>query len=222
MRKEILLLAFTALSFFVSIHSASAQFEFMGVDNMGQPIVVKQYVDVKGTPYLVDEWVAGSVKFNDGVLFEGLQLKYDQVEDVLMFLDKAKNAQIFVKPVMEFKIGERVFRRGYVPVDGASPMAFYEVLSDGKTQLLKRTSKKVHEELTYNSATKIKSINETNTYYISKSENQLTKVKKDKKSITNVLSDKTAALESYFKTNRPDLKQDADLAKLMVYYNSIK
>ncbi|WP_461491376.1 hypothetical protein, partial [Pontibacter sp. HJ8] len=202
------------------ILSASAQFDYLGLDNMGRPIVAKQYVDVKGTPYLMDEWVTGSVKFNNGKLFEGVQLKYNQVEDELMFLDKAKNELLFVEPVLEFKIGERVFRRGYTSVDGASPMAFYEVLTDGKTQLLKRTTKKIHEELTYNSATKPKSFVESNTYYISKSENQLTKVKKDKKSVLNALNDKNAELESYFKTNRPDLKKDVEMAKLVEYYNS--
>jgi hypothetical protein len=221
MRKKVLLLAFTALGYFGFNFSAAAQNELLQ-DHMGRAVTVKQYVDVQGTPYLMDEWVTGSAKFNNGNVFEGLKLKYDQVEDVLMFQDKAGNEQLFVDPVLEFVIDKRVFRRGYKPIDGASPMAFYEVLSDGKTQLLKRTTKKVNEDVSYSSATKVKSIVETNVYYISKSENQLIKVKKDRKSILNVLGDKSAELEAYFKANRPDLKLDAEMVKLMDYYNSIK
>lgn len=36
------------------------------VDYMGRPIMAKQYLDVKGSPYLDDEWQEGWVKLQDG------------------------------------------------------------------------------------------------------------------------------------------------------------
>ncbi|WP_299706860.1 hypothetical protein [uncultured Pontibacter sp.] len=220
MKKGLLQLSFVATFYFMLSFTASAQVEMIQ-DFMGRPIEIKQYVDVKGSPYLTDDWQAGSVKLDNGKIFEGLQLKYDQIEEELMFLNKAEEAQLFVDPIAEFTIIGRTFRRGYTPADGATPKTFYQVLADGETQLLKRTSKKIYEEVPYGTATKIKNIIENETYYLADAEGKLTKIRKDKKAITNALSNKKSELEDYVKANRLDLRQEGDMAKLVTYYNSL-
>lgn len=221
MKKKVnLILLGTALLYLFLAPGASAQ----GImsDYMGRPVFEKRYTDVKGSPYLSDEWIEGSVKLENGKAFQGVKLKYDQVADELMFLDASGKEQLFVDPVLEFRLGDKLFRRGYPAADGASPAAYYEVLTEGKTDLLKLTSKKVFEETPYNSATKIRTIRANESYYIGVSNLKLTKIRKDKKSLLAALDGKGAELEAYIKSNRLDLKQDSDMVRLVNYYNTLK
>ncbi|SIQ72457.1 hypothetical protein SAMN05421545_1216 [Pontibacter lucknowensis] len=191
------------------------------VDYMGRPIMAKQYLDVKGSPYLDDEWQEGWVKLEDGKEYIGVRLKYDQVADELMFSNKKGEAQLFVQPVVEFELMKRLFMRGYEPVDATPLDAFYEVLADGPTQLLKRTTKTVHEEVPYSSATKVRSIIEQQSYYLADREGKLTKLKKDKKSLIKAIGNRQTELEAYVKANRLDLRQEQDMTRLVTYYNNL-
>ncbi|MBW7466966.1 hypothetical protein ABID22_001056 [Pontibacter aydingkolensis] len=211
----------------LAVISASAQFAI--VDQMGQPFLAKTYTDVRGSAYLYDTWMTGSVTTGKGVTYEGVQLMYDQMADELMFKSEKGEAKTFIDPISEFsirsgksdlKFKERVFRRGFIPVDGANPYAFYEVLADGPTQLLKRTSKKIFEELPYGSSTKVKTFESDSHYYIAKND-KLVKVKNDKKAILKALPDKKTELEAYIKANRLDLKNDEALANLVGHYNDL-
>lgn len=190
-------------------------------DFMGRPVFEKRYTDTKGTPYLFDGYENGAVKLQSGKSFSGVKLRYDQVEDELMFLNESGKEMLFAEPVTEFTINDRTFRRGYPATDGATAEAYYEVLVEGKTELLKRTSKKIIEEAAYNAATKVKSIRANENYYVTASHLSLTKVKKDKKSLLAALPGKSAELETYVKDNRLDLRQEQDMAKLVIYYNSL-
>ncbi|SIT88063.1 hypothetical protein [Pontibacter indicus] len=190
-------------------------------DFMGRPVMVKQYLDVKGSPYLDDAWQEGWVKMQDGKAYLGVRLKYDQVADELMFANGRGEAQFFVQPVKEFELKKRLFRSGYAPADDTPPSAFYEVLADGPTQLLKWTFKWVHEEVPYGSATKVKSILEQQNYYLADRNGKLTKLKKDRRSLLQALGGKQAELEQYTRTNRLDLRKEQDMTKLVMYYNSL-
>ena len=47
------------------------------------------------------------------------------------------------------------------------------------------------------------------------------RIKKDKKSVEAALGSKQAELDSYIKANNLNLKNDADLAKLITQYNTL-
>ena len=217
----------TALLVLVYTFNAAAQFAI--VDQMGQPFLTKNYTDVQGSAYLYDKWMKGSMTTTSGVTFDGVELMYDQVADELVFKGEKGEAKTSTQPLVEFTIKanqkelllqERVFRRGFVPVDGANPNTFYEVLADGETQLLKRVSKRIFEELPYGSATKTKAFKTDVYYYIAHNE-KLTKIRNDKKSVLQALHNKEAEIAAYIKANKPDLKNDAHLAKLILYYNTL-
>jgi hypothetical protein len=190
-------------------------------DQMGNPVFEKRYTNIKGSPYLQPDWAAGSVKLRSGKTFDGMKLKYDQVEDELLFLSDGGKEMTFSEPVAEFTIGDKAFRRGYPAADGAPANAFYEVITEGKMALLKRTSKKVIEEPAYNAATSVKSIRTNENYYLTATNLELTKIKKDKKSVLAALPDKKAELEDYIKDQRLDLRQEQDIVKLISYYNTL-
>ena len=221
-------LVFSAALVCAAAASASAQFVALN-DHMGVPVRAKSYTDVKGSPFLFEDWVRGTVTVANGTKFERVNLMYDQVADELVFKSEKGETKTFVDQVKEFSfkqekdnvlVSEKVFRNGFTPIDGAKPYTFYEVLVDDKTKLLKRTSKSIMEEMSYSSAVKVKSFQTSTSYYVAR-DNKLTKIKNDKKAVLAALGDKQTELEAYIKTKKPDLKKDEDLANLVAYYNTL-
>lgn len=203
--------------------------QYFAQDVNGQPLRTKRYLDVNGSAYLTDSWQKATVELNDGKTYN-LDIKYDMVADNLLFKNKNGDSLAFTQPVKQFKIellndsriGAHLFRSGFPSAGGkSSETTFYEVLYDGGTKLLKKRSKTVWEETnTYGSANINKNIIEKVLYFVDKN-NQMIPLKNDRKSVLAVLSDKQADVDKYIKDNKLDVKQDADLAKVFEYYNSL-
>ncbi|MEO7212451.1 hypothetical protein [Mucilaginibacter sp.] len=209
------------------IHTASAQFMHQ---RDFKPITTQDYTNIDGTPYLYDTWQQGSVILVNGVSSkEKMSLKYNLVDDVVSFKDKESGEEMaFVVPVQEFTLNlnnddelfVRRFRSGYKNIEGSTPASFFEVLSDGKIQLIKKFNKVVFESQNIGSASKTKSFMEKSKYYLVNNGKALP-VKNDKKSLLAGLGDKQAQLEDYIKSNKISFKSDTQLGKLVDYYNSL-
>ncbi len=195
-------------------------------DNQGRVMMIQKYTDVQGTPFLSDNWTKAIVRLKANGNFSNMQVKYDLVEDQLLFRDaKSDQPMEFIDQVLEFKLvaddgSSTVYKKGFKASDGNTSNNFYQVLYDGGTQLLKRKVKKVIEDRPYNSAVTVKTFNEVETYYIAKA-NEPLKIKKDKKQILTALADHAAELEKYFQENKLNVKDDEDLIKLIAYYNTL-
>lgn len=208
--------------FFLS-YNVKAQFLH---DVNGVPLTTSKYEDVTGTPYLVDTWLPGTVKFANGVSYKNnLFLKYNIKDDELYFEGKNNEPLLFIDSVTEFAITNppgviHHYRNGYKAIGGYSDKSFFEVLADGSVQLLKKTNKTILESKAYNSPTTERSFVEVSQYYLVRF-GTFTPVKRDKKSILAALNDKQPALEKYIKDNGLNVKNDDDLSKLIIYYNSL-
>jgi len=207
--------------------SASSQTNAQLIQNdQGAPFLDINYTDVKGNPYLFENWTEGTVRLTNGKSYTSVQLKYNLLRDELFFKDiKTDQLLAFVIPVVEFKINDNeknsiLYRNGYKAIDNNTEKSYYQVLFDGGTQLLKRTSKKVNEEKPFSSASTIKSFEVLNFYYISNN-NALIKIRKDKKSILTALANQGSALEKYLQEKSLNLKNEEDLIQFIQYYNSL-
>jgi len=215
--------AITCLLCFSLCSQITAQ--FIQTDQ-GAPFLGTNYTDVKGHPYLFDNWTDGTVKLINGKSYTSVQLKYNLLRDELFFKDiKTEQLLAFVIPVVEFKLNDQekgsiIYRSGYKAIDDNTEKSYYQVLFDGVTQLLKRTSKKINEEKPFNSASTIKSFEVLTFYYISNN-NTLIKIRKDKKSVLAALANQSAALENYIQEKSLNLKNEEDLIQLIQYYNSL-
>ncbi|OOQ60797.1 hypothetical protein [Mucilaginibacter pedocola] len=219
------------LAFCLSVFATTASAQFMHQRDY-RLITTSQYTDVEGSPYLFEDWEPGSVTLVNGVSStEQMQLKYNVVDDVLTFKDKASGEEMaFVQKVKEFKIAPnagltdakymKLYRSGFTGIEGTTADSFFEVLADGKAQLLKRFTKVVFESQDIGSASKKKTFLEKEKYYIIMG-GKATVVKNDKKSILSVLADKQPQLEDYIKTNKVSFKSDAQVGKLVDYYNTL-
>ncbi|MEO6523674.1 MAG: hypothetical protein ABIN91_18465 [Mucilaginibacter sp.] len=210
----------------LKVANAQEQQEFNSTNIM--PVLNHSYTNVEGSPFLTNQWAKGTVKMANGHVYKDMQLKYEQCSDA-MFFRKTNDEDLFAfsEQISEVKMDyiqnnipyQKLYRTGYT-ITGSTEKSFFEVLSDGRVQLLKKDNKIITESKEYNSSTINKKFEPVTKYYIVIAGN-VKPFKKDKKFILANLSDKQTQIENYIKTNDLDLKNDADLAMLFNYYNSI-
>ncbi|WP_207435407.1 hypothetical protein [Sabulibacter ruber] len=210
---------------------AIAQGVVVSSDMQDVRYVGKTYNGIKGSPYLLPDWANGKVKLTDGTVYEGLKLQYDQLKDELIFSLEDNRPKAFMYPVKEFTIkdesnkvvlNEKMFRSGFTPIDGSTDKSFYEILQDGNTALVKRTSKKIVEERAPGDTYKTKQISSSEKYYLA-SGNNLIKIKKDKKSFLEALPDpkKASQVDKFIADKKLNLKNENALSQAIAYYNSL-
>lgn len=225
--KKNLIAVFLFAFLLISVRS-QAQQNLLLQDVTGNPIMLQQYIDVQGSPFYNPEWITGKMTLVSNKVYKNVNMKYDQLKDKVYV--KANNGDMILlgDKVKEFTLdypvmgatSEKIFRLGYFNIPDATADSYFEVLADGKTQLLKRSTKIIQENKEYNSASSTKTFVEIVKYYIVTQGNG-TQIKKDKKSILKALTDKQPLLETYIKDNALNLKLDTDIAKLVTYYNTL-
>jgi len=197
--------------------SAQAQLSLPSDQIGGPPMGSQNYVNIKGSPYLLETWEKGNVTMASGQKFEGIDLMFDQVANQVLFKDSKGEVKAFNQPIISFIIGEgakqHTFAKG---VDGV----FYENLVSGKTSLWKKNHKTLIDEKPYGSASMQRNVLNNNTFYVGEL-SKLTKIKNDKKSILEVLTDKAPEIEAYMKKEKLNPKTEIDLIKIFQYYNSL-
>lgn len=225
--KKYILAFFLFLFIFTSVRSYAQQ-SILLQNATGNLIMLQQYVDVQGSPFYNTEWITGNMTLVNNKVYKNVNMKYDQLKDkvyvkanngdMILLGDKVKEFTLDY-PVMG-NVSEKKFRLGYYNIPDATADSYFEVLADGKTQLLKRVTKFIQENQEYNSASATKTFMEVVKYYVVTQGNG-TLIKKDKKSILKALSDKQPALEKHISDNNLNFKQDTDIAKLVTYYNTL-
>ena len=212
----------TILMLLVSFGFANAQYL---QDVQGRPIMEISYTDIKGTPFLFDDWVSGIVILGNGETFNNVPLKYNVFDEKLYFKNPKNNELLeFVQPVKSFKFNELkgagVFSKGFPAIDRFNSETFYDVLFDGKVKLLNKKYKTVLEVRPYNSATVEKSFVDRNDYYIVKG-NKIERIKNSRKDFLDIFSDKSAQIDAFIKKEKINFKNNDDLVKVFNYFESL-
>lgn len=162
---------------------SNAQYEFIPDQTTGKPLTVLRYENVIGSPYLIDQWLNGEVKLANGNIVKPKAIKYDVVQQKLLFLQDDKTFEFFPK-VASFKLYTSTQTRTFLINDKNDQ--YFELLVNGDIRLLKKITKVVLERKGYNSATVEKVIDENIKYLILDSDKQ-TEVKLTKKSFAKAL-----------------------------------
>lgn len=190
---------------------------------------LNKYSEVTGSPFLYDDWAPGTVKFADQKQINIKDLKYDLLNDILLFKNEKEEVMEVAEPVLAFTITyakdsktvQRTFRSGFKASNDNTAQSFYEILFDGQTKLTKRTGKTIVEEKEYNATTATRKLIDKPSYFIVKATNMPIAISKNEKSVLSALEDKTTELKTFIKDNKLNLKNDVDLIKLLTYYDEL-
>jgi hypothetical protein len=193
-------------------------------DMQGTPLREIKYENVSGTPYFLDFWSKGKVTTKSGKNFADMPLKYDIMNDKLIFQGAGGNMMYFVEPVSSFEITDAdlsnhyKFTNGLPVTDGLNAASFFQIIASGKISLFKRVYKKITESKDYGSATVNKSFDNYSVYYVLQN-GSLSKISINKKSLIGLLPNKEKEITDYLKKEKTDFKEDKDLNKLFTYVN---
>lgn len=197
----------------------------VAVDKSGSTLRVMSTADqnMVGSPYLVDTWSKGNVKFVNSKPTENVELKFDLLENVLVIKGNDGIENVFTEKISEFTLNvlgeERLFKSGFIDSKNNLITAYLEVLYNGKTKFLSKDGKMIIESKEYNTNTITKKIENTTEYFFSKPNNSVSLIKLSKKTIFAYLG--SLDLATYVRDNKLNLKKREDIIKLLEYYDSL-
>ena len=193
-------------------------------DINGRPFTYKGIEDVEGSPFLFNDWNWGAVKFRDGRFAKDLSLQFNIYNNQLYFKKEGKQME-FVLPVAEFMIrysngndsSTVIYRCGYPETEKTSSITFFELLIDGKLQLLKYRSKQINTSKPFNQAER-REFSDQHQLYVNV-DRRLIKLKKDKEFIIGILPVYKDAINSIVDQKKLKLKNEEDVMKLFEELN---
>lgn len=190
-----------------------------------------------GSPYLDTTWQAGNVKFYTKL---GVSLTADSLAGVPVRLDLSANE-------VEVRAGEKNIKAvkataiRYVDVnnsfgtvsrymnvheyqgDAQALTGFFEQLATGKVDLLLHPSvyiRRANYNVALNTGTKDDELIKRQDWYVAR-DKQATKFSPGKKAILDLMADKREQIETFLKTEKPDLKSRAGLLAVFTYYDKL-
>lgn len=186
--------------------------------------------EVKGSPYFKSGWSACTIQLSDNRVFENVAGRINLYQNGFHYLNAnheellapaAKLRVIEFADTTEVGIIRHVFANGYPVIDNNSTETYYEVLQNGKVQLLMLTKKKLIElKGGIGMPGAEKEFMKVDLYYVVK-DGVISPVKKDKNFLPDYLSDKKQELTDFIQRNNLKCKNIAEIRQVISYYNTL-
>lgn len=196
----------------------------------GQPIKQK-YIGVVGSPYLFESFKLGNFVFTDGTKMNMISTKIDICSnEVHLINEKKQEVFLYSKQVKEIiyydtidlvNIVAHKIVAGLPAIEDMTDKNFYELLSDGKTKLVKSIQKKVNIKKDDLTGETTKDFELYSDLYVVK-DGTIKRLKKDKKYLLELLNDKADKVATFLNNNRLSFKDIASVTAVFNYYNSLQ
>jgi hypothetical protein len=197
-------------------------------DNEGGPFK-NNYGNIEGSPFFIEHYCPANLKLNKGAEYQNILTKLDLYTHEIIVIDK-DNKEIIVTEglVMNVSLTDTVgrtpliynFRSGYPAIDKNNSFNYYQVLADGKLQLLKHIRKEIVVEKNIQSGEMRKEFVTREEYYTF-SNGEIKKLKRDKEYIKDLMKDQEQKINEYVKEKKLSFKNISGLSALFDYYNSL-
>jgi hypothetical protein len=180
-----------------------------------------------GTPFVFKEFKQGNVYYANHQRVTGILLNYDCHNNRLEYIaggsvyllnSSQVNYVDFLSDQGTTMLFEQVF------VENLKKRIFMEVLYNEKSILYKRYYKEFREADyggAYSQDRRYDEYHDRQSYYIKTADDELQMFKPNKKSLIDILEDRSGELEKYIKKEKTDLKTDDGLVQLIRYYDSL-
>ncbi len=191
-----------------------------------------RYEGIKGSPFFISEWISGQMAFVDGKIFNEVPLKYNAyTKELMMKRPSGDSLIVFPYQVQSFTINDPVtkanftFKRYPKAQTAKYDMreVYFLVLYEGKTTLLKlvkKNLKKADYKDPYSNNIRYDTYEDANEYYLLKADATMTKIKRNKKSVLEALSDKEVAIKALLEQEKMELKSERELVRVVAKYDA--
>ncbi|CAH0993927.1 hypothetical protein EMA8858_00032 [Emticicia aquatica] len=162
-----------------------------------------------GHPYFnKNTFCKGSIVY-ENVLYPNVKLLYDEVAEVIIFQDSSHFIQLINDKISQFTLENAFFIR--IQKDSLNNLTsgFYQVLYDGKVNVLKRETKTVNETLGSTVEGVLRYIKIERFFYIKN--NNIYYPIRQKTDVFRVYKDYKKDIQKYLKNNSLNFKNDRDI-----------
>ena len=197
-------------------------------DLNGHSLLKKSDPDVSGSPFMRDDWAPAKITLSKGKEIGPLMIKLNIESNELYYLDSAGKEMIAADGIVK-KIDcvnfyskdsiRYVFKNGYPSIDKQNENFFYQVLAEGKTELLVKKSKYIRTTKNDLTGDVTKDIVDGADMLYVYANNTMQIYRPSKSFVIQLLKDKESAISSYIETHKINFKKTAELVMLFNYYN---
>jgi hypothetical protein len=201
---------------------------WMVTDINGRPFR-PNYADIAGSPFLFKDFKWGNIEFLNGKKLENIPLRIDLVSN-LSNGNTLNNEEINIdsKSVKEFTFIDSsepkpipyLFKTHLPQPFGHAENEFYQLLVDGKTSLYKSTTKRIDTRKDDISGDVTREFAIYIDYYVLKN-NEFIRLKKEKKFIMDLLSDKSNQMKDIFSNYKAAIRNESDIINIFTIYNKL-
>jgi hypothetical protein len=185
------------------------------------------YNDVAGTPYFIRDWSDGIIRFASGRNASQFKIRFDCINNkvLLQFNGSSFSTESKVKEFVLYTKSGRgndsvVFKKGFPPTEKANEETFYQVLLEGKNQLLCLHVKIISEEPQIASKVIYRRIRDEAKYFMLKDKNMI-ELPADRQLLADSFPDKHEEIRKFVAEQQLKFREAADFVKLMQFYNSL-
>ena len=198
------------------------------VDLNGYSLLKKYDPEIKGTPFINDKWKLAKITLSKGKEISQLPIKLNIESNELYFLDSTGKEMIALKGLVK-KIDylnywskdsiKYVFKSGYPDIDKQTENYYYQVLTEGKIELLAKKFKYITVDKNELSGEISKNFVESAVKLYVYANKIIQAFYSNKDFVISLLKDKEQAINMFVDANKINFKKTTDLIKLFNYYN---
>lgn len=186
------------------------------------------FASAKGTPLLYEEFHTGNFYYNNKTYLENLKLNYNCFTDELLFFNENKTYIANTQNIDYFAIEGNdddtilVFKQEFMLSEKGR--LFMQVLYQGESTFYKRYRKQFLEAdfyKPYGQGRQVDEYNDYTEYYVKPGGREISLLKPKKSSVREIFSDKSDLVGNYIKKEKINLKDEADLIRLVKFYDGL-
>ncbi len=179
---------------------------------------------IKGTAYLNPQFIEGSLIFTNGDRLDKKPLRYNLYTQQFEMIEDSDTLAIGNAAEIEYlRIADKVFVYTDYLCQGKHKSGYFELLEEGDCRLLKRWVATYHEIDPSGSSTVADDCFYRDCQcFIQFFKNPATAVSSSKKELIRSFANKGEEVKAYMKQEKLKAKREADLIKIVDYYNSIQ
>lgn len=199
------------------------------VDFNGRSLMKKYDAETTGSPFFSD-WKMAILNFYTGNKTLKIPVKFNLESNELYYLDSTGKEMVASEGVIkriEFldadtKDSNRyILKTGYPAVDKKTQNFFYQVLSEGKMELLVKQFKYISETKdSYTGIITKEFVQGGPVYYVFQNKT-IQQLYLNKNSLVSFMTDKMQLIEQFVKDNKLNLKKLTEVVKAVNFYNTL-
>lgn len=193
--------------------------------NAGKP--GSEYDGVTGSPYLLKDWVNGTVYYKNGRVVNQFKLRFDCARNYLQMEFKGQTFAPQTASIISFVLYPKsnkdsmVFRKGFPPCGLYNAETFYQVLLQGKASLLHILSKAIVEEKDVLPSSTKRYFDEEEQFFLFANGLTTELVKNDREKLAAQFPAQQAALLKFMNEGELKMKTADDFRKFIMKYNEL-